>query len=75
MGKYWKPELGWKEMEAMPIGIAKAREYAISGLTFDGCHHKQWLLEQVLLALDVDLDVLREEMRDDGYSWEPGIAP
>lgn len=73
--KYWKPEIGWKEMEAMPVGTEKAREYAISGLGCDGGHHKQWFLEQVLISLGVDLDVLREEMERDGFSWESGIAP
>ena len=65
----------YDETEAMPNGPQKAIEYAIHGLLTDGGHHKQWILEEVLKALGVNLDELRVELQTDGYDWEPGIPP
>jgi len=63
------------ETEAMPNGKQKAIEYAIHGLLTDGGHHKQWILEEILKALDVDLVELRKELQADDYDWDDGIAP
>jgi len=48
---------------------------------FDGGHHKQWVLDQVVRALTGDRYtkwVTRFNAGADGpetYNWEPGIAP
>lgn len=65
----------YEEIESMPNGKQKAIEYVINGLLVDGGHHKQWILEKVLKALDVDLIELRKELQADDYDWEDGIAP
>jgi len=63
-------------VDAMPLGLEKAIQWAVYGLTTDGSHHKQWFLEQILIALGVDLDEPREWLEEDGYGgWEQGIAP
>ena len=47
----------------------------------DGGHHKQWYLEQILVALGYDLEQVKRELwdeipaYDDGYKWEEGIPP
>ena len=51
------------------------KELAINGLLTDGAHHKQWYLEEILKAIEVDLLELRKELQEDDYSWEEGIAP
>ena len=51
------------------------RKLAAEGLCFDGGHHKQWYLEEILKALGVDLDAMRDEELEKGYDWEPGIPP
>ncbi len=51
------------------------RELTISGLLTDGAHHKQWYLEKILMKLGIDIDVLLEELEEDDYSFERGIAP
>lgn len=45
--------------------VQKIEEWAIAGLLVEGSHHKQYCLEQIVIALGVEVD---EE-------WEPGIAP
>jgi hypothetical protein len=46
------------------------------GLFTDGDHHKQWFLEQILVALGHDLGEVRAAAREVGYGdWEPGVAP
>ncbi len=57
------------------MDIAKAIDMATEGLINDSGHHKQWYLEQVLLALDVNLDTLRAELLSEDYDWETGIPP
>ncbi len=65
----------------MPNGVEKATELAIRGFIHSEYHHKQWYLEQVLLALGVNLDDLRQELMDDGECddngdyWPESIAP
>lgn len=59
----------------MPPGTTKAIGLCVYGLLTDGAHHKQWVLEQVLVALGVDLSELRSELQRDGYDWEGSIAP
>lgn len=49
----------------------------------DGDHHKQWVLDQVVRTLCVDVSTYNQWVRDycdgeDGpetYSWNTGIAP
>lgn len=70
--------VGYQEMEEMPDGLEKAICYGVSGLLTDGAHHKQWIIEEMLKALGVDLDVLRDELRTpdkngNTYSWNKGI--
>tara|TARA_Y100000310_G_scaffold308553_1_gene351780 strand:+ start:8550 stop:8771 length:222 start_codon:yes stop_codon:yes gene_type:complete len=65
----------YDECEAMPNGPEKACQFAVHGLLTDGGHHKQWILEQVLMALGQDLDQVREQLGEDGYDWQDGIPP
>lgn len=68
--------LGYMEIDAMEPGPEKAAQYAICGLLTDGAHHKQWCLEEVLTALGVDMDDLRQRLiHEEQCDWEPGIAP
>jgi len=59
------------------MDIEKAKTLATNGLLTDGGHHKQWYLEEILKALDVDLGELRKELNSEepAYDWEPGIPP
>jgi deoxyribodipyrimidine photolyase len=57
------------------MDIEKAIDLATDGLLRDGGHHKQWFLEEILKALDVDLDQLRKDLLANDYDWEEGIAP
>ena len=46
----------------------------------DGCHHKQWLLDQLVRVLSDNYEKWVEawENGEDGpqtYSWDTGIAP
>lgn len=59
----------------LPDVVEGLRDLAIDGLLTDGAHHKQWFLEKILVGLGVDLDELRDELADNDYSWDPGIAP
>lgn len=54
------------------MNIQKAIDMAIEGLQTDGAHHKQWYLEEILLALDNNLDELKIKLDID---WEESIAP
>jgi hypothetical protein len=57
-------------------GQDKAIALAISGLLTDTeWWHKQWYLEEILIALGKDLTKLREELNVEGYDWDKGIAP
>ena len=64
----------FKQVEDLPPGQEKAAQWAVYGLFTDGGHRKQWFLEQVLVALDVDLADVIIQFEEDG-EWEPGIAP
>lgn len=59
--------------------IEHAISLGISGLLTDGGHHKQWVIEEMLKLLGVDLKMLKEVMGSEdeknGYDWEDGIAP
>lgn len=55
--------------------VQKIEAWAIAGLLADGGHHKQYCLEQILIALGVDLEGFRTKLLKDDYDWEPGIAP
>jgi hypothetical protein len=37
----------------------------------DGGHHKQWYLEEIIKAADVDLEMLKQVQGE----WEESIAP
>lgn len=67
------------EVLSMPAGIEKAKELAIRGLLNDECHHKQWYFEQVLQALEVNMNELYQELIEDGDIENvddiKGIAP
>jgi len=63
------------EILEMPNGVEKAREFAISGLLTDGGWHRQWYLERILEALDVDLKELQITLAIGDYVWEKGVAP
>lgn len=67
------------ELLEQPAGIEKAKELAIRGLINREPHHKQWYIEQVLIALGVNLDELYQELIKDGDIDEAediqGIAP
>lgn len=59
-----------------PPGKEKAAQLAVYGLMTDGGHHKQWYLEQILLALDEPVAEIKEWLDAAGYGqWEEGIAP
>ena len=75
----------WK---ALPPSVDRAVGMATQGLFIDGGHHKQWFLEQVLEALGVELDDIRQQIVDASNAaepdedplapedaWEAGIAP
>lgn len=53
----------------------KLKRIAVGGLLIDGAHHKQWHLEQILIALGIDLQQLWADLKTKGYEWEHGIAP
>jgi hypothetical protein len=64
-----------QEIEAMPNGRYKAALLAVNGLMTDGGHHKQWYLERILEALDVNLSDIRESLNAMGYDFDGGTAP
>ena len=72
---HWKPELSYLDVDNMPDGAEKAIQLAINGLFTDGGHHKQWVLERILVSLGVDLNELKHDVQEDGYDWDSGIAP
>jgi hypothetical protein len=48
---------------------------ATEGL-INGCGpHKQWYLERILETIGVDLTNLKQELKEEGYDWEKGVAP
>ena len=51
------------------------KELCIDGLLTDGGHHKQYFLEEILKKLGYDLKELREELKQNDYEWEDGVAP
>lgn len=63
--------------------INKAIKIIIEYGVYDGGHHKQWVLDQVMRALlgsDEEYEAWVDEYRlgDDGpytYHWDEGIAP
>ena len=61
--------------EKLSGDIVKLRRIAVGGLLIDGGHHKQWHLEQILIALGVDLEQLWIDLKSKGHEWEHGIAP
>jgi hypothetical protein len=71
--------MGYADLAKCPPGKKKAKDYAIHGLLTDGAHHKQWILEQILIALGYDLEKIHEQLHSENekedYDWEPGIPP
>lgn len=60
--------------------IKKALKYAWSYGQIDGCHHKMWVIDQMVRALLEDEYkewVKRYETPDgdDYWEWDTGIAP
>ena len=69
-------DLSLEQVCNLPQGTEKAIQLAVYGLMEDEGHHKQWYLEQVLIALGVELDEIRAEFDANEYGeWEAGIAP
>ena len=65
----------FSEILAMPKGQDKAIALATEGLMIDGTHHKQWFLERILEALEINLSALREVLQGQDYDWEDGTEP
>ncbi|MHC4180472.1 MAG: hypothetical protein ACYSWU_23465 [Planctomycetota bacterium] len=68
-----------KAQEAL-IMICKTLQYLEKYGGFDGGHHKQWVLDQVVRILAADYDKWVAEYCDgeDGpqtYGWDTGIPP
>ena len=61
------------QITAMPNDKAKIIALATAGLLADDTH-KQWFLERLLEALDIDLVALKQKLRQD-YDVEDGVAP
>ncbi len=55
--------------------LVRVNDWAVSGLLTDEGHHKQYCLEQILIAIDINLDELRTKLNQEGYDWESGITP
>lgn len=61
--------------------INKAIELAVQYGGFDGAHHKDWVIDQMvrILAGERYEQIVREacdgEDGPDTYSWETGVAP
>lgn len=53
----------------------KVKELCINGLITDGGHHKQWYLEQILVAIGYNVADVKSDVQMEGYDWEDGIAP
>lgn len=47
--------------------------HAVAGLLTDDAACKQWCLEQILVAVGIDLVKLEEELATGGESWEKGV--
>lgn len=58
---------GWERREA-PERIRKALEYAQVGL-FDGAHHKQWVIDQMVRAL-TGCPMVEETAKDQSYVYQ-----
>ena len=68
-------DMGYEDIDKLDPGPNKAMKIAEAGLFIDGDHHKQWHLEQILVALGVDLDKYRDYMLQNDYDWEDGVIP
>ena len=55
--------------------LYKVEEWAIAGLLTDEKYYKQYCLEQILIAIGLDLDELRTRLNEDNCDWESGILP
>lgn len=56
--------------ESLKRLICGLEQLCVDGLTTDGGHHKQWYLEQILLAT-----IGAERVSALSGQWEKGIAP
>jgi len=66
--------------ESNRLRIVNALEIIMRYGGFDGAHHKQWVLDQVVRALSQDYPawVAAHNEGDDGpntYGWDEGIPP
>jgi len=66
-------DVGGDYVSSLPMGSEKAIQYLVSALIEDEKHHKQWHIEQALLALGVTFDDVARDLPD--YEIEKGIAP
>lgn len=58
--------------------IEKSVEFAMGVAMFDGSHHKQWVIDQMLrILLEKDYDrVIEKYNATQGYrKWDEGVEP
>lgn len=57
--------------------IAKAVQIALDYGQVDGAHHKAWVIDQMLRALEGDhyAQEIADYCRDGEYEWDVGVAP
>jgi hypothetical protein len=68
-------DISLEDVCAMEPGPEKAIQYLVYSLLEQGDWHKQWYTEHALIALGVDLALLRVKLEELEREWEPGIAP
>lgn len=51
--------------------------YLVGALLNEGWHHKNWYVEQALMALvgEKGLKEIRKALQEEDYDWQDGIAP
>jgi len=65
--------VSYEDVEKMPKGKKKAICYGVGGLLIDKACHKQWSIIEMMKALGVDIDILREELNEAGFYFEDGF--
>ena len=70
-----KLDLSFADIDAMPSGTEKAKQWALMGLLTDGAHHKQWCLVRILEELGENLVTLRADLNVLDYDFDQGAAP
>jgi len=59
----------------MPNKREELKGLCIGGLLTDGAHHKQWYLEEILKKLGFNIKEIKDELNEEDYYWDEGIAP